>query len=117
MPNRSNFENQDFLRLNAANLFVPGDEEQRILTIQVLAEAGFHPVRHNVDAVRIERIDGQDCVFEGEFIAIAALGQEEKVEKMAQERIDALGLSTMNSQLLWATSSLEIFNIKGKKFS
>lgn len=112
MPGSLDSENKDFLTLNATNLFVPGDEAQRSIAIEVLAQAGLHPARHNVEAVRIERIDGQDVVFEGEFIAIAALGQEEKVEKMAQECIDALGFSKINSQLLWATTSLIYYDIR-----
>lgn len=113
MSNQSSFESRNFLRLNAVNLFVPGDEEQRNNAIQALAQAGFHPARHNVGAVRIERIDGQDCVFEGEFVAIAALGRETEVEERAQKCIEELGLSRINTQLLWATASLEIIDIRG----
>ena len=107
-------DSPEFLRLNAANLFVPGDEAQRSIAMEVLAKAGFHPVRHNVMAVRVERIDGLDVMVEGEFIAIASLGLETKVEKRAQECMETLGIVAANSQLLWATTSLEIFNIQRK---
>ena len=58
-----NIENPDFLRLNAANLFVPGDEAQRNIAMEVLAKAGFHPVRHNVKAVRVERIGDLETLW------------------------------------------------------
>lgn len=113
MPNKLDSDSPVFLRLNAANLFVPGDNDQRTLAIEVLAKAGFHPVRHNLEAVRIERIDGHDVTLEGEFVAIAALGRGEEVEKKAQGCIEALGIVNANSQLLWATAHLEIIDIRG----
>ena len=54
-------------------------------------------------------------MVEGEFVAIADLGLEtEEVEKRAQECMETLGIDAANSQLLWATTSLQIFNIQGK---
>ncbi|MBI5356058.1 hypothetical protein HZB78_00400 [Candidatus Collierbacteria bacterium] len=112
MSKSPDFDSPEFLRLSAANLFVPGDEGQKRLAIELLAKAGFHPERHNVGATRIERIDGQDVVLRGEFIAIAGLGLEANVEKRAQKCMEALGIAGANTQLLWATSSLEIFDIR-----
>lgn len=113
MSGTSNFENKDFLRLNAAHLFVLGDEAQRSNTIEVLAQAGLHPERHNVKAVRIEKIGDLETAVEGEFVAIADLGLTEEVEAKAQRCMQELGIDQANTQLIWANSSLQIFNIKG----
>ncbi len=106
-------DSPEFLILNAANLFVPGGEEQITAAVKILAETGFHPIRHNIGARRIVRIAGENIISEGEFVAIADLGLTEEVEAKAQRCMQELGIDQANTQLIWANSSLQIFNIKG----
>lgn len=97
------------LPLIAGNLFVPGGEEERLVAISALARAGLHPERHNIVASRVERIKGEEVLLEGEFIAIAGLGSD--VEKRTRECIDKLGIEGLR-ELVWATTSLAIYNIQ-----
>jgi hypothetical protein len=100
-----------FLTLNAINLFIPGDEDNILAAEIKFRSAGLRPVRHNISAVRVARVNGQDLKYEGEFLAIAGLGAG--TEKRTLDCIEELGISDLNEPLIWATTSLIYYDIRG----